>query len=113
MADGVIPGVKDRGGGDADWSAGEFRLITDRGESNVCICREANITVCIGGDSLVEGGRGRKRGRGGKICLVQYEQHVGEGGGGGRRGKGRGDKKKGKEKNEKNSQNRRASPENS
>jgi hypothetical protein len=42
-----------------DWPANQFPLITKKSQNAVCICREATITVGIGGYGL-SGGKGGK-----------------------------------------------------
>jgi len=51
MADGVIHGTIGQTLSSSHWLAEQFRLIRERNDSNICICREANIKLCIGGDT--------------------------------------------------------------
>lgn len=86
MADGVILGATIHGGKGSDWPTDEFPLIRERDKKEVCICREATITVCIGGDRPVEGGKKEM------ICLNQQEDICGRWDGGARKQGKRGGK---------------------
>ena len=88
----LIHGDHGPGGQGSDWPADEFRLIRERNQNNVCICREAPIT-----DGIGRGYASRRGVRRQKTCLElkgdrRWDERMDDGGGAkarnGKRGRG-------------------------